>query len=328
MIYKSFIVEQDIDCLQNNIALFYGENLGLIDEFKNKLKKKNKKILQFTQEDILKDENIIIQEIQNISLFEEKKVIFINNITDKILDTLKYIQTIKGDNSIYLFGGILEKKSKLRHHFESTNDLDTIPCYKDNVITIKKIIHDELKDYSGLSPHVINKLIENSNLDRAKINNEIVKIKSYFNNKIIKVELLNALLNLEVNDDFEKLKNKAINGDKKETNRLLSTTILEAEKNPLYLSIINQRLIKLKEVANLKLNKSLAEAVNSVKPPIFWKDKPNFLEQARLWDKTKLESALNKTYESEIKIKSDSNINKNIIIKKLLLDVCVLANSS
>ena len=30
MIYKSFIVEQDIDCLQNNIALFYGENFLIV----------------------------------------------------------------------------------------------------------------------------------------------------------------------------------------------------------------------------------------------------------------------------------------------------------
>ena len=34
MIYKSYIVEDNINILKNNFTLFYGENLGLIDDFK------------------------------------------------------------------------------------------------------------------------------------------------------------------------------------------------------------------------------------------------------------------------------------------------------
>ena len=36
---------------------------------------------------------------------------------------------------------------------------------------------------------------------------------------------------------------------------------------------------------------------------------------------------LKKTYEFEIKLKSSSIINKEILFKKLILDVCVAANS-
>ena len=34
MIYKSYLVEQNIDLLNNNIVLFYGENLGLKNDLK------------------------------------------------------------------------------------------------------------------------------------------------------------------------------------------------------------------------------------------------------------------------------------------------------
>ena len=64
-----------------------------------------------------------------------------------------------------------------------------------------------------------------------------------------------------------------------------------------------------------------------MKPPIFWKDKPIFLEQAKLWNNKKVKHALNKSYEIELKIKSETNINKNTLIKKLLLDICMIANS-
>ena len=36
MIYKSYLIEGNIDLLKENIILFYGENLGLKDDLKNK----------------------------------------------------------------------------------------------------------------------------------------------------------------------------------------------------------------------------------------------------------------------------------------------------
>ena len=43
MIYKSYLVEKNIDLLKKNLVLFYGENYGLINEFKEILKTKNSK---------------------------------------------------------------------------------------------------------------------------------------------------------------------------------------------------------------------------------------------------------------------------------------------
>ena len=45
MIYKSYLLEKNIELLKNKIVLFYGENLGLKDELKEKIKKKIKKFL-------------------------------------------------------------------------------------------------------------------------------------------------------------------------------------------------------------------------------------------------------------------------------------------
>ena len=55
MIYKSYIIEQNISQLfKHKIFLFYGENEGLKNEFKKKLKNNNRdaKILLFYQEEI------------------------------------------------------------------------------------------------------------------------------------------------------------------------------------------------------------------------------------------------------------------------------------
>ena len=131
---------------------------------------------------------------------------------------------------------------------------------------------------------------------------------------------------VEHQNDFDKLKDAALLGNRKNTNKLLSDTILEAEKNIFYLNSINQRLGKLLEINNN--NSNLEKAINDLRPPIFWKDKPNFISQAKVWNQKKINIIMKNTYDIEIKIKSNSSIDKNLLIKKLLVDMCELANAS
>ena len=67
--------------------------------------------------------------------------------------------------------------------------------------------------------------------------------------------------------------------------------------------------------------------MNKLKPPIFWKDKTNFINQANKWDENKIESAFKKTYNLEIGIKTNSLINHKVLLRKLLIDICEIANS-
>ena len=105
-----------------------------------------------------------------------------------------------------MFSDILEKKSKLRNFIEKSKNCAAIPCYNDNEITIKKIIQSKLKDFQGLTSQNLNLILDHTNLDRSKLYNELNKIITYFDNKTIKTEELENLLNLRVNDDFNKLK--------------------------------------------------------------------------------------------------------------------------
>ena len=103
--------------------------------------------------------------------------------------------------------------------------------------------------------------------------------------------------------------------------------MFEPEKNIFYLNIINQRLSKLNQVFLNSVDTSIENAINMIKPPIFWKDKPTITIQAKKWNNQKIRKILEKTYKLEIEIKSNSFINKNILLKKLLIDICQLANS-
>ena len=328
MQYKSYQIEDNINKIKENISLFYGENLGLKNEFKKKIIKAHAEYekIRFFQEEVIKNRSIIEKEINNLSLFEKNKIFFIDQVNDKILELIKEFESKITEHKIIIFADILEKKSKLRNHFEKSKYCACVPCYDDNEITIKNIIKKRLVGYEGLSTYNVNLILEHTNLDRAKLENELKKITSCFENRKIETEQLENLLNTRFNDDFNKLKNEAFLGNKRRTNELLSDTVMEPDKNIFYINLINQRLTKLSETLSLN-KKGIEDAVNSLKPPIFWKEKPDFISQVKKWDKKKINKMFVMTYSLEKEIKSNNLVNKNILIKKLILDTCEVANS-
>ena len=79
MLYKSYLIENNFSNLKEKISLFYGENLGLKNDFKRIIKEINSEdeILYFNQDEIIQNNNVLIKEITNVSLFE-KKSYFLN----------------------------------------------------------------------------------------------------------------------------------------------------------------------------------------------------------------------------------------------------------
>lgn len=330
MISKSYIVENDNNFFSDiSSALFYGENLGLKKDFKEKIKilNPNTKFISLFQDSILKKPTTLETEIQNDSLFDDKKIIFIEQANDKILTVLeenfKYIKK----NKIIIFSDILEKKSKLRNFYEKSTNFSIIACYPDDSLSIKKIIQKRLKKFKELTSYNINLILESSNLDRIKLNNEIDKIISYFQDKSLESSKLEVLLDIKINENFNSLRNEALNGNKTKTNKLLSDTIIDSEKNIYYLALINQRLNVLSEILSNTQKDNVENIINRIKPPVFWKDKPNLIFQTKIWNQKKIKIILEKTYKTEIQIKSNSTIDKNLLIKKLVLDMCEIANS-
>ena len=146
MIIKSYLLEQNIKKLLGGHFLFYGLNLGLKDDFKEKIKTLNKKneVLIFNQEEILKNSESYLGEIKNISLFQKEKIFIIDQINDKFLEIFETNSEIIREQNIYLFSENLEKKSKIRNIFENSKKKIIVPCYEDNELSIKKIIQEKL----------------------------------------------------------------------------------------------------------------------------------------------------------------------------------------
>ena len=330
MIFKSYLVESNLSLLKDkNIILLYGENNGLKDDIKKSIieKNKNKEIIRLTQDDILKNNSLLDNEIMNLSLFDDKKIILIDNITDKSFSLIE--KNVSQNNClICLFSGVLERRSKLRNLFEKEKTLGLIPCYEDNEITLQNYIKNYLKNIKGLNHEIINFIINNSNKSRDKIKNELDKTAVYFMEKEINISELRQLLNLDENDNSQRLRDTAILGDKRLLNDLISKTQINEQDNMIYIRGLLNQFIKLAEILEInKTTKNLTKAIESLKPSIFWKDKPMVLGQANKWEINKIKTTINELSDAEILIKSSTDIKGSEITKKLLIDICNKASS-
>ena len=181
-----------------------------------------------------------------------------------------------------MFGQNLEK-NQLLDKFLKKKKIGIIACYQDNERTLAEYLRKKLPNYSGLSQQTINFLINNSGLDRKTLSYEIDKIKALFLDKKIKFERLLEVLNNANNLDFNNVRDACFRAEKENLNKNLGNAILQNEDAYFYLNALSHRIEKLCDLNNqYEKDKNIEKAIDSLRPPIFWKDKPIFINKLKI----------------------------------------------
>jgi len=337
MIIKSYEIKKNKSTiLKNNLFLLYGENFGLKKDIKNfitsELKNKNNdlEILSIYENEIINNRDNFFNSVYSGSLFSKKKIITINETTDKIIDIIKYVSE-KFSEDIYLIfiSGILDKKSKIRTLFEKQIKLTCIACYLDNEKDLATIAQLELKKNNiTLSRESINLLIEKSNADRNNLRNEIEKIIAYSHNKEkIEVDEIKTLINFSGDYKSDIFVNECLCGNISQYKKIISEFYVNAINQILLLRILSNkihRLLKIKEETDKSYN--LDALLNTCKPPIFWKEKPIIKKQLAIWKLKDLKEIIGDINKTEILCKKNPNISASIFLK-FFMEICKKANN-
>jgi len=335
MLIKSYeILKKDLNFF--NSFLIYGENTGLKQDIvKSVIRLKEKKNIKYKQfkfeeEEIIKNQNDFFNLIFSGSLFDKKKVIFVNRTTDKLFNLISEIskKDIK-DILIFFEANQLEKKSKIRNLFEKDNNLVCIACYQDNNFDLIKIINDEIKQIKiKLSTESINLLIERAAGDRNNLRNEVNKLKSFaLNKQMVSYDQVKELTNMVGNYQNDYIINICLNGDKKKLNKILRENNFSFEDFLILLKIFSKKIHRLLKIKIFnRLEKNLDQIFNQIRPPIFWKEKEDVRKQAKLWDEKKLNLIIKKINEIELNCRKNHELTTNITLD-FLSTVCNEVNN-
>ena len=335
MLIKSYeILKKDLNFL--NSFLIYGENTGLKQDIvKSVIELKEKKDIKYKQfkfeeEEIIKNQNDFFNLIFSGSLFDKKKVIFVNRTTDRLFNLISEIskKDIK-DILIFFEADQLEKKSKIRNLFEKDKNLVCIACYQDNNFDLIKIINDEIKQTKiKLSTESINLLIERASGDRNNLRNEVNKLKSFaLNKQMVSYDQVKELTNMVGNYQNDYIVNICLNGDKKKLNKILRENNFSFEDFLILLKIFSKKIHRLLKIKIFnRLEKNLDQIFNQIRPPIFWKEKEDVKKQVRLWNEKKLNLIIKKINEIELNCKKNHELATNITLD-FLATVCDEVNN-
>ena len=317
MIVKSFELKKR-DLKNIKFLLIYGSNKGLIDEIVEEVLLPNlpKNQFKYDEAEILKNLNDFEQNIFNKSFFENEKLIIINRISDKILNTIENIIS-KNVEDLYLIllSEALDKKSKIRKFFEKEKKALCVPVYEDNLQTLSSIVVNFMKEKKiNISKEIVNIIVERAAGDRNNIKNELKKIEYFsLNKRKISASDVLKITNLSENYSISDLVDNCLSKNKAKMLKILNENNFTSDDCIIILRtflIKLKRLIKLHEQLNINKN-NIDTAISSFKPPIFWKDKEIIKQQLKSFNYLETKELIIKLSEIELvaKRKPESSLN-------------------
>ena len=309
--------------------LLYGPNEGLIQEnikkIKNFFKKNNAEEISFTGKSINEQPEILNDEIRTISMFNDKKIIFVEHPLDKNIDLFKEcFDNLPGKILIIVIANNLNRTSKIRKFFEVSDKCLSYANYEDDLKTnayqinelektIKKVFDKDIKNY----------LNQNLSNDRMISKNETDKIILLYsgNSEDPSLDDIKSIFNDNADIGLNKFLQIVFSGNPKKVSIFLNKLFSEGV-NPVVIirAMLNYVLrIECTQIA-LKKNRDFDAAIKGLKPPVFWKEKDIFKLHCTKWPINETIANFNLLLKTELDCKNDYYLT-NIICERALIKI-------
>jgi len=308
--------------------LLYGPDAGLISERKINITKKilgeNFDDLNYTHieaSSVKKDPSILDNEINSISLMQERKLIIISGCPTnfgKIAENS--LNNKKSDNFIIFLASELSPSSNLRKLFENKNNLAALPCYNDDKYTVISLIKEAFPN-KNLDHDVIEYIANNISGDRQLIKKEIEKLQIYFHDK--KEVSFNDVVNLlveNIESDYQIFANEFMNKNFSKAIIICDDLLASGEQEISLIRALNNYVNKVYLLkAEIDSGENMLQALKKIKPPIFFKQKDLIISHVNSWSLNSIKALLIKIDNLEKTIKLNSMINASNFLRFFIL---------
>ena len=323
----------------HNIIFLYGTNNGLVnllfrDTIKSlKIDENNPFLVSKIDGNELKENPTVLSDnLATITMFGEKKVILLNLLYTTITQTIEKLisdNITQKDNDFVLIikAGSLSSKSNFIKSLQTSINCILVPCYDEELDKIKTKIDELFNKYNlvfsnDFMSNLYNKFSANSLVNQ----NEFEKLENFMfeNNDISESLLLSFMAN---NEDInnKKIIDLCLSGKPKEALLYFNNIYDNSVSN---IGIVRQFGNQLKLIEKLiLLNKkglSLRDAMNKIKPPIFFKNIPTVTAQCKIWSLKKVAATQKNLIKLEINCKTSTYPEKTLI-SQFILSTSLLA---
>ncbi len=239
-------------------------------------------IIQIDDRSIADNPDIIAIEVRSVSMFGGFSAIRLA-LSNRIKpDLMKELIELKPQNLLILEAGNLKPSSAMRKLFEKSKNAAALPCYPDEARDIAGLIHEELTDKGiNISSAARNLLTVSLGSDRGISRQELIKLALYAHDKPqIDVQDIEAIIGDSSQLAYDQLISLIMTGQGAAALSKLDRLLASGMTNAGLTTLLGRHLARLYKLsAMIEAGRQASEAVNSLRPPVHFKQRDAMVQQ-------------------------------------------------
>lgn len=289
-------------------VLLYGPDAGLVAERGKQMLHATVddladpfRVVQFSFDDIKDDSARLCDEINAMSLMGGRRFIRIVDVASNIDQDLgNSILSSKSDTLVVFEAGDLAPTSSLRKFFESEANVVALPCYKDDMGTVRKVVEMRLREAGFMwDSDAVNYLARSFAGDRLVIISELEKLITYMGSeKKITINCVKECVGDNVESSLDELCSAVAMRDLVQIEKNLQRILVEGVGAIAPIRSLLRYFFRMQIVrGNVANGMDEQQAIGSLRPPVFFKQMDSFKEHLRIWNAGAIDNmimALNK----------------------------------
>ena len=319
-------------------VLIYGPDAGLVLERTMDLAKQITSDLndpfnvsRLSQKDILDDVTVLTNTLNTLSITGDRRLVIIADASERLSNTIEAaLNDANRDTLLILRAGDLKPRNKLRIFFEKSDSVAALACYADDCRGLGHLIRTIFNERNiSCDPTVLDFIENNLGNDRAISRSELEKLSLFVGNGG-EVSLKDAEMMIGDNSALTlfDLALHTADGDALAMDRAINRCLNEDIRPMAILRAVAGHLIRLQlALEKIQEGDSPDQAMQKLRPPVFFKAKGRFRLQLLSWTKSRALKALGLLLKAEQECKR-TNIPDTAICGRTLHQVAALARTA
>ncbi|MEC7490731.1 MAG: DNA polymerase III subunit delta [Pseudomonadota bacterium] len=316
--------------------LIYGPDLGLVRERAETATKAVSgtlsdpfNVVELTPAVLRDDPARLTDEACTLSMTGGRRVIRLRDTTDVVAGAIKDAIAANVSALIIVEAGELSPRSKLRGLFEKPLGVAAIPCYADEGAALESLVRETLA-HRGLSaePVVVSWITSNLGADRMVTRMELEKMALYaMGQSTVSLKDAQDIIGDTAAITIDDVVVAAAGGDLKNLILSLARARFEGITAITILRATSRHLFRLEEAcAEITLGVPADQVMKNLRPPVFFRQRRDFLKQLTKWRQKSLNRARNELIQAEMECKSGRGP-EAAVCERVLMRVAAMAGA-
>jgi DNA polymerase-3 subunit delta len=305
-------------------VLVYGPDRGLVRERVGKLIRSVVadpedpfRVAELTGDQLKKEPAVLPDEAAAMAFGGGQRVVIVRAPSEDTANTFRdFLADPAGDALVVVEAGDLDGRSKLRGAFEKAERGAALPCYRDEGRDLAGLIQEALKAHGlSVSREALDYLSQHLGADRGVTRSELEKLALYKGSGEVQLEDARSCVGDSAALSLDDVAQATAEGDLAALERAFDRALAEGAQPIQPLRATANHFKRLHQVAGAR---DVEQAVDKLRPPVFWKVKARFTAQAKAWTPALLGQTLDGLLEAEARCKTTGMPVESVAARELM----------